>query len=268
MPTRDDVRFLADSPDRFRLLARLRERPGSPRDLAEDLSVSRRTVQRNLSELGERGWAERGDGGYSLTTTGRLVAEEHASYVEALDLLAEFDPLYRHLPDRDHAPDPQWLRDATLVVAEPDNPQAPVHHYVTALRSFETRTIRMISPVLSRLFHDAHADLALRGVHTELVMSATTIERARSLNPAEFDAVVSAGVLDLYRYPDGVDFGLTLGDRRALVGAYDRDGQLRACLDATADEVLSWAETLFERYRSGAARVDPPIPLPFGRSRD
>lgn len=263
MPPHEDAHFLARSTDRIRLLTRLQAQPGSPSRLTDDLEISHRSVQRHLAQFVERGWAEKTAGTYQLTTAGDLVTERHADYIDALDTLETFGPFYRHLPDREHAPDPRWLENATLVVATPDDPQAPVHHYVETLEAFETETIRMISPVLSRFFHDAHAKLAFRGVHTELVMSTGTIERARELNPMEFTVVVGVDVLDLYRYPEPIEFGLTIGDGQLLANAYDEEGQLRACVEATRPALLRWANDQFERHRKRSALVEPTVSLPF-----
>lgn len=263
MSSEEVAQFLAGSPDRRRLLVRLVDHPGSPAELAEDLPLSRRSVQRHLGQFVDRGWADRADGVYRLTVTGELVAEEHATYLDTLDRIEAFGPFFAHLPDRDHTPDPRWLDAATLATSTPEHPQAPVHQYLERVREFSTDRVRMVSPVLSRLFHDAHAELAMDGVHTELVLSSTTIERARDLNPAEFEVVVSVDVLDLYRYPADISFGLTLGDGQLLMGAYDGDGRLRACVASTNADFYRWGRSLFERYRDRAKPVEPQFPLPF-----
>ncbi len=264
MPSDDTARFLAGSADRRRLLERLADDPGTPAELADALSAARRSVQRNLAEFAERGWAEKADGAYRLTVTGELVVDEHADYLDSLDRIEAFEEFYRYLPDRDHAPDPRRLADATLTVADAADPQAPVHRYVESVRGFDTDRVRMVSPVLSRLFHEAHARLAFDGVHTELVMAAETIARAREMNPAEFAAVTSVGVLDLYRHPGPVEVGLTLGDDRLVVCAYDDEGRLRACVESDDPTLLRWGADLFERYRDASERVDPSHSLPFG----
>lgn len=251
------AQFLAGSPDRRRVLTRLAAHPGSPAELAEAVPLSRRSVQRHLGQFVERGWATDDGSTYRLTTTGELVVEEHATYLETLDRIERYRPFFGRLPDAEHAPDPRWVADATLVAATPENPQAPVREYIERVRTFDTGRVRMVSPVLSRMFHDVHAELAMDGVHTELVMAADTVERARELNPTEFEFVVGVDVLDLYRSPDVVAFGLTLGDRDVLMGAYDDDGHLGACVHATNAEFRQWGENLFERYRGRADLVEP-----------
>lgn len=262
----DAARFLADSPDRLALLERLREGAAGPATLASDLDVARRSVQRNLAAFADRGWVDRGDGGYRLTTVGDLVARTHADYLAHLGRLEAFAPLLRHLDGAD-APDPTLLESADLVVATPENPQAPVHAYVDHLKGFEGDRVRMCSPVLSRIFHEAHVSLAIRGVHTELVLSTATADRARELNPLEFEAVLRVGVLDLYAHPGPVPFGLTVGEDRLLLGAYDDDGHLEACLSSDDPDLVAWGGDRFEAYRERSEQVEPTGGLPFGLGR-
>jgi predicted transcriptional regulator len=263
MPAEEAAQFLADSPDRQRLLRHLVESSGSPADLAENLSLSRRSVQRHLSQFADREWARKTDGHYELTVTGELIVEEHEGYLETLGRIDDLAEFFGHLPDREHTPDPRWLDTATVATASPENPQAPVQHYLNQVRSFETDHIRMISPVLSRLFQKAHAQLALQGVHTDLVMDSQTIDRAKELNPREFDISSSIDVLDIYRYPDDFAFGLTIGDEQVLMGAYDDDGQLRASVGSTESQFIEWSRQLFEGYRDRAELVEPALQLPF-----
>ena len=259
----DAARFLADSPDRLALLERLREGAAGPATLAEDLDCARRSVQRNLAAFADRDWVERGDGGYRLTTVGDLVASTHAHYLDRLERVERFAPLLRHLDPAD-APDPSLLGDADLVVSSPENPQAPVQAYVDRLKEFGGDEVRMCSPVLSRIFHEAHVSLAVRGVHTKLVLSEATADRARELNPLEFEAVLRVGVLDLFAHPGPVRFGLTVGEDRLLLAAYDDEGHLEACLSSPNPTLVEWGEERFEHYRERSSRVEPSGGLPFG----
>jgi predicted transcriptional regulator len=257
MRTPEIARFLTASPDRFQLLSRLCAEPGRPSELAEDLGISHRSVQRNLGELVERGLAEKREGAYAPTTAGELVAERHEAYLDVLGIVEEYEQFFRHLPDAEHTPDPEWLDDADGAVASPEYPQAPVDHYVETLGSLDPDRIRMISPVLSRQFHRIHARQALRGAETELVLSAELVERARSLNPAEFAVVLRVDGFALYRHPDDVAFGLTIADDTALVSACDDAGQIRACVSTADTAFLSWARERYEHYRERSRRVEP-----------
>lgn len=252
--SRAAARFLAGSADRPRLLARLRESPGTPREVADEVSLSHRSVQRTLSALVDRGWAEKRDGRYRLTTTGLLVAREHGAYLDTLDRVESFAPLYRHLPES-AAPPPRLLADAELVTASAADPQAAVTGYLSRVRALDTDRIRMLSPVLSRLYQEVHAEHVLRGVRTELLLDAESVETARSSNPAEFRFVLRVPGFSLYESPDPLEFGLTLAEEAVLVGGYDADGDLRALAAGDDDALLDWAEGVWARHRDAASRV-------------
>lgn len=258
---REDVAFLAGSPDRLELLEHLADESAAPRDVAAALDVSTRSAQRNLSQLTERGWAEKRDGRYHLTTIGYLV---YATYVDCLDRIDAVDELadfYRYLPGPDAVPDPAWLRDATCVTAEEDHPQAPVDHYVTTVRSLETDHVRMVSPVLSRLFHEPHQKQVIRGASTELILPSERVDAAREKNPLEFEAVLAVPRFSLYRTDEPVEFGLTVTDDRAFVLAYDEDGQLQACVEGSDAALREWAIDRFDDLLAEATEVEGKTPF-------
>lgn len=255
MPSYDDAQFLANSPDRLALLQSLSEEASSPGELAAEHSFSRRSAQRNLTEFVDRGWATSSGGTYHLTVTGGLIANEHAEYIGALSRINDFALFFRHLPNSDHAPDPAWLADAEMTTTTEDDPQAPVHQYVTSVKQLDTRRVRMLSPVLSRLFHEAHASLAFREVHTDLVMPTTMVERARERNPIEFKTVVTLDILSLYRSSEPFTVGLTISDNQLLMAAYDDEKQLQAVVESENPNFHAWALELFDRYRKQSERV-------------
>jgi|AntRauTorcE11898_2_1112593.scaffolds.fasta_scaffold05395_3 predicted transcriptional regulator len=249
----DTARFLADSPDRLSLLGRLRDGPASPATLVAALDPARRSIQRNLAAFEDRGWVGRCADGYRLTAVGDNVARTHADYLDRLRRIDEYAPLLSHL-DPEHAPDPDQLAGADLVTATEADPQAPIHAYTERLREMDGDRIRVCAPVLSRAFHEAHAALALNGVHTELLLSASTAQQARELNPVEFAAVLRAGPLDLFVRDDPIPFGMALGENSLLLGAYD-DGHLQACLHSRGSDLLGWAGRAFEALAADARRI-------------
>ena len=250
----DAARFLADSPDRLALLERLREGASGPATLADELDCARRSVQRHLAAFEERGWVTSGSAGYRLTATGDAVAAAHADYLDRLDCVGRFAPLLANL-DPAHAPAPELLAGADLVAAEAADPQAPIQAYVEHLRGFSGERLELCSPVLSRAFHEAHANLARRGVHTTLLLSEATAREAHDRNPMEFTAVLRLGVVDLFARPDPLPFGLAVDGEQVLLAAYDGDGHLQACVHGDDPDLVDWATSQFEALRQSAERV-------------
>jgi len=160
--------------------------------------------------------------------------------------------------DPDHAPAPELLPDAGVVGASATDPQAPIQFYVEQLQRFAGNRVRLCSPVLSRAFHEAHAELARRGVHTHLLLSTQTAQEASDRNPLEFAAILRLGVLTLYTQPDSLPFGLAVDGEQMLLGAYDGDGNLRACLHSGDPAVVTWADAQFDALQEGAQRIRAP----------
>lgn len=256
----DAARFLADSPDRLALLERLRKSAAGPATLAADLDCARRSVQRHLAAFEERGWVRSGSGGYRLTAAGDAAAAAHGDYLDRLDRLERFAPLLTNLAPA-HSPDPDLLADADLVAAEAADPQAPIQAYVERLRGFSSERLELCSPVLSRAFHDAHADLARRGVHTTLLLAEETAREARDRNPMEFAAVLRVGAVDLFARPEPLPFGLAVDGEQVLLAAYDSDGHLQACVHGDDPALVDWAASQFASLRESAERVRSPRDL-------
>jgi len=260
--TRAAVAFLAGSPDRLALLDYLAEQPGAPRDVADALDISSRSAQRNCAEFTERGWAEKREGDYHLTTRGHLVRRTYADCLDRLERIDDLAGFYDYVSDPgdvtgpDTVPDPSWLDEATLVTTEQSHPQAPVTHYVDAIRTLDAEEVRMVSPVLSRIFERPHAELVRRGATTELVLPTDRVAAAREQNPAKFATVLAVPSFTLYETDDAVEFGVTVVDDRTFVLAYDTDGRVRACLDGSDADLTSWALDRFERLRERATELE------------
>lgn len=253
---RDDVAFLAGSPDRRELVDHLADEPGAPRDVADALGVSTRSAQRNCSQLVERGWAEKRDGRYHLTTVGHLVRSAYVDCLDRFDAIDSLSAFYDYFPGPEAAPDPALLGDATCVTADSDHPQAPVEHYVQRMDSLDTDHVRMLAPVLSRLFHEPHAKQVIGGASTDLVLPTERAEAAREKNPVEFETVLAVPRFTLYRTDDPVEFGLTVTDDRTFVLAYDDDGQLQACVEGTDPALREWAVDRFDAHRRDATEIE------------
>lgn len=257
LDTYEHTRFLAMSSARIHLLRHLDETPQSPRDLADALSLSRRGIQRNLSELVERGWSEKVDGTYRLTTNGTLITKRYMDFRTTLGIIDDCEPFFEHLPDCDHVPSPEWLHDAELLVATSDQPSAPIRQYVNGLRTEATTgsatTIRSVLPFLSQYHAEIHAELTECGVKTELVSHALETTRKHRLQPFES---VRCDALSLYEHLETVEFGLTLSDRCGYMSAHDELGRIRACIECDDPAFLDWATKLYRRYRNNARAID------------
>lgn len=251
----EHTQFLSGSRSRVRLLNCLDETPQYPRELTETLGLSRRGVQRNLSALVERGWAEKVSGKYRLTTRGTLIARQYSDFCTTLATIEECEVFFTYLPDSAHVPSPEWLHEAELVVATPERPHAPIEQYATSLSRCSTVTIRVILPVLSHYYADIHADLQERDIEIELVIDESTVEATRNCDIEAFEAALQLDTLSIYVQPEPIEFGLTLVDYRGIMSAYDDQGRIQASVECVDSAFLDWANEVYHRYRDDAQPI-------------
>jgi hypothetical protein len=257
MTARQQVEFLAGSRHRVAVAERLREGAARPCELEGCVDASRATVQRALSALTDRGWARRDAGEYRLTAAGALVLRARDDFGETIETVdAVSEPLSLLGPVDEELPTAA-IREATVTVADPKAPHAPIGRYLEILGEANVDRLRGLCPIFSTLFEAAHEPLVDERIPIEVVVDEATYETARDRQTMTV-AVADRDSFDLYVHPDSLNFGLSLFDGRAVVGAYDDHGRFRACLDATADPLVEWVRSEYRRHRERSRLVGAP----------
>lgn len=248
----EEVEFVVRSPHRVAILEATGERPMTVRELGDRIDASRRTVKRAVAALCERGWLTETEEGYARTRLGTALAADLRSLLETAARLAELRPFFRHLDAPDFEFGPEILRDADVITATPQTPYAPVERIRDSFTKGET--IRTLAPVTSPLYTEPFCERVTDDdVVARTVLPRDVLDAARSREADTFEEILATGRVEVYAYDGDVPFGLLLLEDRALVGAHDEQGGLRAVLETTAPEVTAWAEETFERYRAQSA---------------
>ncbi|THE65229.1 hypothetical protein D8Y22_08425 [Salinadaptatus halalkaliphilus] len=249
---------LFSSPHRLELLRELRSNPADTQALTDALSSSRVTIQRHLNRSSELGWVRKVDGRYELTPLGEHVCAATTAFVDRLSVLQTHEAVIDSLAAIDPSFDPLLLTDATVSVADSNNPHEPIIHYRRAMNETTTESIRGILPVFSELLVEVHRDMLADGVDTELIAPRSVLESAPEDAP-------HSSQFSLYVLDRPISFGLTLTDDAAFVGTYD-DGTFVACIESSERTFREWASDIYDRYREQAVGVSLEAPVGENRS--
>ena len=95
---RDDLQFLAGSPEPLWLLKYLRDESVHIETIADALALSRNTIQPPLDELVERRWVERDGETYRITPLGAFITMEYLEFLNTLKEIAESEDFIQELP--------------------------------------------------------------------------------------------------------------------------------------------------------------------------
>ncbi|AAV46811.1 unknown [Haloarcula marismortui ATCC 43049] len=244
----EDCQFLTGSPQRFAVLAQLRERPARPTDLCDTVDATRTTIQRILAGCTERQWVVKRDGEYQLTVTGQRVFDQYNTLLSEIDQARTVGPLAAHLGAIAADLPPELLDPECLTTSSEQNPLAAIDRFTDWLHEVNG-DVRAISPIVTSVFNDAAVELLETGTHIEFIIDHSVLERSASDFSDALDRGLEHENIDTYVHDTTLDIGLALDRSRVCLAAYDDRNNLRAIAESDATAVYHWAETVFDRYR-------------------
>ncbi|WP_247003615.1 helix-turn-helix transcriptional regulator [Halosolutus gelatinilyticus] len=251
------IGYLSGSPVRVAILDELTDGPAKPADLVSATDVSRTTVHRSLTELGDRGWIDRVDGGYAATTIGELALETYRRARTRFRTIERFEPFLAHV-DVDAAElEVDWLETAELVTASETRPHQPVEWYAdrVAVAAEEGAEFRGVSPVVNRQLVQIHTPIIEGGTQTSLVIDEATCRAAAEQYAPQFRESIALDHYELYVTEKPLSTGLSLAGETVFLGAYDSNGRLVVVLESTDDRLRTWTASRFRRLRENARLV-------------
>jgi predicted transcriptional regulator len=259
--TLDDIQFLANSENRVRVLAALADGASTRRDVQEVADVPRSTAARVLDDAESRDWVTSEGSRYRITPLGEAMLAEFRRHRETTAAIHHLGAAIDWLPDPAWELDFRALRDARITTPTETNPTAHFDRGMEQLREADSyRGLTQNSlPEYMRVLHGR-------------------IEAGE----LDFEGVLEAGVLDAVRSdPDRAALWRALADRtwlydgRVPLNVHLVDGTVllwlcgeneagddvlaMGLLESTDPAVVSWAETLYEEYRTAAEPLDPAV---------
>ncbi|WP_380675156.1 helix-turn-helix transcriptional regulator [Salinigranum sp. GCM10025319] len=245
------------------LLEALLDSPLDRRDLEARLAVSRATSHRFTRWLEAEGYAERRDGVYHLTGEGEAVAEAVVGFERTVRTADRLAPLLDAVCEdhRDFLVEP--FEDATVTVATPSDPYAPVTRFLGLLRECDRvrgfNTTHMVPPGSTDRSGDPFADC-----EAELIYLPDVIETLRNADEGGSRRALDDDDRHLKLLTrDALPYGLALFDSpdgsRVGIGGYDEEtGAMRVFVDTDTPLALAWAERVYETFRRDSVPLSGP----------
>jgi predicted transcriptional regulator len=252
---RVDTDLLGDVVRHGPVLEALRGGAMDRREIEDALGVSRATSHRFTQWLGEQGFVEKADGRFRLTGHGQAVADEVLRFEANVRTAGRLAPLLDAVCDDHQEFVVEPFVDATVTVAEPDDPYAPVERFVSLVTDSETfrgfNTTHMAPLVLGE-FHRR----VLGGTDAEMIYLPRTADTLLETYPRRAAEALERGDLAL-RTRDDLPYGLALLDDRVGIGGYDdATGQMHVFVDTDSPIAREWAERVYASVRADSAPLE------------
>lgn len=243
------VELLAQRAD---VLRSLESSPKTKRDLVEELTISRSTVDRAVRNLEAGDLVQRNEA-ISLTLCGQLAIDAYDQFVEYVGDLEAAQPILASLPE-DATFDRPLLEGATFV--SPDR-LTPQRHAVAFLEEIEAATeIRGFSTALVPRYVDLlHERVVEDDLSLDLTVSADLVEELLSSAADRIDEALATGRMTFLEASKTLDYSLFVLEQpeRTLVTAliYDEQGRSGVIFN-DSPAAVQWAEAVYEEIRDAA----------------
>ena len=252
----DDIRFLADSENRFVALDVLAAGPRTRAELQSATEASSATISRLLGDFESRGWVARDGNRYALTPLGGYVS---SAFIDLYDRMTTASDLRELLPwfplgELDVEFNLDVLTGARITAATPDDPMAPVARVLDIER--ESTWTNTLADKFPEPCIEARHEAVVVGTQTfELVTTPAVIASVMTSPAADkFEDVVAADRSTVYVYDgdvppggiyDGMAYLIVLDDQDVSVGLIESDDP--ALVDQLTER--------FDEYRDESARL-------------
>jgi predicted transcriptional regulator len=250
----EEIRFLADSPNRVRVLGALADGAETRRDVQEETEVARSTASRALSDAEDRGWVDSEGSRYWTTPRGEARLAAFDEYVATTEGMRHLGEAVDWLPEPARTLDYRHFRDARVTTPSEDNPTAPFDRGLELVREAdEYRGLTQNS--LPRYMAVVRDRVAAGELAFEAVLPRAFVESVRA--DAERFARWRDVADGVWLSDRPVPLNVHVVDGTALVWLCDEDHEgeevlVKGLLESGAPAVVSWAESLFEEYRAAA----------------
>lgn len=250
-----DTDFLGDIVRHGPVLEALLEGPMDRREIEDRLDVSRATSHRFVHWLDDQDFVEKVDGRLRLTGQGEAVAEEVLRFEANVRGAERLSPLLEAVCEDHQEFVIEPFTEATVTVANPDDPFSPVRRFVGLLEESSTlrgfNTTHMV-PLGFEAFHRQVFD----ETDTELIYLPSAVETLFSEYPQQAQAAVEQDHFAV-RTRDDLPYGLAVLDERVGIAGYDEvTGLMRVFVDTDATIAREWAEQVYASVRSDSDPLD------------
>lgn len=254
----DDIKFLANSGYRIRVLTRLADSPANRERLRQDIGISQPTLGRILNGLLERGWIRREGQEYRITASGNQLAEEFAQLEEHLERSQKLQLIEEMLPSSGLDVDLTLFEGAELSVPTPVEPLLPISEAIGVLRRADQ--VRGISHgVLPEAIAATREAVVDRGQQLDLVLapdSIAVLQSDREMTEHVSD-ILSTGRATMYVHEGSIPCGVVVADRTVIVALTDEMGRLLGNVESTDAELRTWANELIDGFISRSRPIAP-----------
>lgn len=258
----DNLKFLAISGVRAKIMITLQDGPKNLSELRELIDLRSSTILHGMNELEKRNIVQKTGDRYNLSPTGKILALNFADLVKSVIVAKRYEKLWDG-HDISGMPDNLILQigslmNSNLIESEPTDIYKP-HMNFTKLISRSHKFLG-VSPLFHPEFKDLMIEMVSRGVDTKLIVTESIMNKLYELaaqEPEIFTNLTSQENFELWITDAEVKIGFTVTDQFISLGLAFEKGPYDYSMDLVSDDLdaILWGEKLFEYYREKSKKI-------------
>lgn len=246
----EDIRFLANSENRVRVLRALTHGSASRRQLQEETGVPRSSAARVLEKAETRGWVGSNGSEYWITPRGEAMIAEIRRSIATTEGVKHLGEAITWLPEPVRDLDFRHLNDARITLPTQANPTAAFDrglNQISDASSYRGLTQNSLPQYMRVICEHVEAgELEFEGVIEERFIEVLRNDPER----AETWSVITDR---MWAYDGDVPFNMHLVDDRVLIwlcGENENGNDVvpKGLLETENSHVVSWAVSTYEEY--------------------
>ena len=239
----DDVRFIANSIIRLKILATLFERPQNMKDLADNTKLSYSSISTTLHGLELKEFVYRESNKYYLSNSLKVQIKNVLEIKDVVNLLNEFyNIIDGHVVDiipNQSVVELYLLGKADLLESNGIDAYKISNYIEDTL--IDAERVHCILPFYHLGFKDKLDDLVKDGKHVEVFVSKEVFETFEENSEIKY----------LYSFNEENNFLLIVTDKIMILGFFKKDGHFdqNRLLTSKNSDAVKWANNLYKSFK-------------------
>lgn len=247
----NDIKFLAKSEIRLKILSELQKKPKSIKEIVTDTKITYSSVSSNLAKLEEHEYIVKAKNKYHLNPLSEIYYKNLMDFKESIDLINNFNEFWaKHDIDQlsiDSIQNINDLKDSKLIETTPLDIYKT--HNAIKEKINESKTIKAIFPYLHPEYPQLIEDMLKKEGYVELLIPRNMFrEIIFKIDNETRKKAAKNKKLKVYTTKQDLRIYLTLCDNSMSLGLFKNDGSFdqNRILLSESEESLFWADDLFE----------------------
>lgn len=251
----DEIRFLAQSEIRLKILSELNKRPDNVRGLVKETKINYSSVSNNVSKLEENNYLQKFDGKYYVNPMAKIYFKTLMDFKKSIEIVKDFNSFwYKHdigQMSLDSVRNINDLKNSRLVETTP----LDIYKTHTTIKNqlLKSKDVKAVFPYLHPEYPRLLERILKNGGSIELILP-REISRA-IMGPIDENLkknAIKKGNLKLHTVRGDLNLYLTICDKSMSLGLFKTDGSFdqNRILISKDEKSYEWAEDLFEYVKN------------------